>query len=86
VLQPEVRDFEPEMALIAGPDGTEIAKRIIDAAATYLRPGGSLVVEMGIGQAEELRTYVTSTDRYLTTIEIVKDLAGIERVLIAQTK
>jgi release factor glutamine methyltransferase len=85
-LQPEVRDFEPEMALIAGPEGTEIAERIINAAATYLRPAGSLIMEMGIGQTEELRNFITPTDQYLTTIEVLKDLAGIERVIVAVKK
>jgi release factor glutamine methyltransferase len=38
-LQPEVRDFEPEMALVAGPEGTEIAERIIRQAPGYLKSG-----------------------------------------------
>ena len=85
-MQPEVRDFEPEIALIAGPRGTEIAERIINAAATHLRPGGSLIMEMGIGQAEELRKLITYNDRYVAKIEVLKDLAGIERVIVAQKK
>jgi methylase of polypeptide subunit release factors len=41
---------------------------------------------MGIGQAEELRKLITYTDRYVATIEVLKDLAGIERVIVAQKK
>ena len=82
-LQPEVRDFEPEMALISGPTGTEIAERIIHAAATYLRPGGSLIMEMGLGQAEALRKFIVYTGQYIA-IEVLKDLAGIERVIAAR--
>jgi len=84
-LQPEVRDFEPEIALIAGRSGTEIAERIIHAAPTYLRAGGSLIMEMGLGQAEALRKFIEHTDRY-HAIEILKDLAGIERVVVAKKK
>ena len=82
-LQPEVRDFEPETALIAGPEGTEIAERIIHQAPEYLKPGGSLIMEMGIGQAAALGQIIEHTHQF-GPIEIVKDLAGIERVIVAR--
>ena len=82
-LQPEVRDFEPEMALIAGPQGTEIGTAIIQQAAQFLKQGGTLVMEMGMGQTAELSGIVNDTGGY-KTIEIIKDLAGIERVLVAR--
>jgi release factor glutamine methyltransferase len=82
-LQPEVRDFEPEMALVAGPEGTEIAERIIHQAPEYLKPGGSLIMEMGIGQAAALGQIIEETHQF-GPIKIVKDLAGIERVIVAR--
>lgn len=82
-LQPEVRDFEPEMALIAGPKGTEIAQQIIRVAPEYLKPGGSLIMEMGIGQTTGLRKIVEDTQKF-GPVGIVKDLAGIERVIVAR--
>jgi len=84
-LQPEVRDFEPEMALIAGPEGTEIAEAIIKQAPTYLKHGGVLIMEMGMGQARVLSSIVAKTGNYRQP-EIVKDLAGIERVLVARVR
>jgi release factor glutamine methyltransferase len=84
-LQPEVRDYEPEMALVAGPEGTEIADRIIRAAPEYLRKNGVLIMEMGIGQAETLMRMVSETGAYQAP-EVLKDLAGIERVIIAAKK
>lgn len=84
-LQPEVKDFEPEMALVAGPEGTEIAERIIRQAPEYLRPGAPLIMEMGIGQAAALRKIIEDTHLF-GPVEIVKDLAGIERVLVAHKK
>jgi release factor glutamine methyltransferase len=82
-LQPEVKDYEPLMALIAGPEGTEIAQRIIKHATEYLKKNGALIMEMGLGQAEALTNMVEATGTYAKP-EILKDLAGIERVLVAR--
>jgi len=82
-LQPEVRDYEPEMALIAGPGGTEIAKRIIQLSPEYLKKNGALIMEMGLGQAEALTRMVEATGAYGDR-ELLKDLAGIERVIVAR--
>lgn len=84
-LQPEVRDFEPEIALVAGPEGTEIAERIIHQAPEYLKPGGTLIMEMGIGQTAALKKIIEDTHLF-GPVEIVKDLAGIERVIVAHKK
>ena len=84
-LQPEVRDFEPQLALTAGPEGTEIQQRISDAAPGFLRQGGSLVMEMGQGQSEPLIGIVNDSCKYKVP-EILQDLAGIERVIIARKK
>ena len=46
-LQPEVRDYEPAEALFAGPDGLDVIRRLIPAAAQRLKPGGYLVFEIG---------------------------------------
>jgi release factor glutamine methyltransferase len=82
-LQPEVRDFEPEIALVAGPEGTEVAERIIRAAPEYLTAGGQLVLEMGIGQAASLRPAVERTGAY-ASVRVLKDLSGIDRVIVAR--
>ncbi len=84
-LQPEVRDFEPELALVAGPDGTEIQQRIIDTAPEFLKKDGSLIMEMGQGQLDSLTGIVNDAGKYETP-EILKDLAGIERVIVARKK
>jgi release factor glutamine methyltransferase len=82
-LQPEVRDYEPAMALIAGPEGTEMAMKIIQLAPEYLKKSGALIMEMGLGQAEALTRIVEATGAY-SKLEILKDLAGIERVIVAR--
>lgn len=81
-LQPEVRDYEPALALFAGPEGTEVQRRIIDAATRYLKNKGLLVIEMGIGQAEPLADSLKENGQY-GSYEILKDLAGIDRVIKA---
>ncbi len=85
ILQPEVRDHEPEMALIAGLEGTEIHQRIINAAPGYLGNHGSLIMEMGIGQAEMVRQMVIASGTFHAPV-ILKDLAGIERVIVAKKR
>jgi release factor glutamine methyltransferase len=84
-LQPEVKDYEPALALFGGPKGTEVHQRIINAAVRYLKSNGLLIMEMGIGQAETLANNLKEDGRY-RSLEILRDLAGIERVIVARRK
>jgi release factor glutamine methyltransferase len=80
-LQREVRDHEPRVALFAGPDGLDIYRRLISDAARVLRPGGSLVLELGFGTSERVRAMF---DKDWRDVRIAPDLAGIPRVLSAE--
>ena len=51
-LAPDVRDFDPHLALDGGTDGLDFYRAIAAVAPTLLAPGGALVVELGVGQAE----------------------------------
>jgi len=82
-LQPEVRDFEPAMALFAGPQGTEMHRKIIAGAPAYLKQHGALIMEMGLGQAKFLTKMAQEAGSYGAP-EILKDLAGIERVIVVK--
>ncbi len=84
-LQPEVRDHEPRMALLAGQNGTEIHQRIIDEAPEFLRSEGALIMEMGMGQAEALVHMIRENGTF-NKPDVLKDLAGIERVIVARKK
>ena len=84
-LQPEVKDYEPALALFGGPEGTDVHQRIINAAARYLKSNGLLIMEMGIGQAETLANNLKEDGRY-RSLEILRDLARIERVIAARRK
>ncbi|MDF0667473.1 MAG: peptide chain release factor N(5)-glutamine methyltransferase [Nitrospira sp.] len=82
-LQPEVRDFEPRAALVAGQRGTEFHERLLDDARPFLVPGGLLVMELGQGQAPLVRQAAERAGGYIG-LQTVKDEAGIERVMIAR--
>jgi release factor glutamine methyltransferase len=81
-LPPEVRDHEPRVALVAGRDGLAAIAALVAEAPRVLAPGGRLVVEMGAGQADNVRRLVEGTRQY-GQVEVVRDHAGIDRVLVA---
>ena len=82
-LQPEVRDYEPRMALVAGTKGTELHERLLVEAASYLAPGGLLAMEIGQGQSAELRASIDAISAY-ERAQIVPDEAGIDRIMIVE--
>jgi release factor glutamine methyltransferase len=82
-LAPEVREREPRIALAAGPDGLAAARALVGEAPRVLAPGGWLVMEMGAGQAEAVRRLVAQAGGFVR-VEVVRDHAGIERVLAAR--
>ena len=51
-LEPNVRDYEPRLALYGGVDGLDFYRRLVPGAALLLRPGGTLALEVGAGQAD----------------------------------
>lgn len=81
-LEPEVRDHEPRVALDGGPDGMAVLRALVAAAPRVLADGGWLVVECGAGQAPALRAAFAADGRW-TAPRVVRDGAGIERVLAA---
>lgn len=82
-LEPEVRVFEPRMALIGGAQGTEFHERLLRESREFLAPGGLLIMEIGVGQAATVRQFAEQIGGY-TALRIIEDAAGIERVVIAQ--
>jgi release factor glutamine methyltransferase len=82
-LQPEVRLFEPWLALAGGTEGLDYHRRLLEDARPYLRPGGWLVLEVGQGQAGPFRSLAETKGNYYN-IQVVPDEAGIDRVVAAQ--
>jgi release factor glutamine methyltransferase len=81
-LQPDVRDYEPVLALTSGSDGLDLVRRLITEAPGYLEPGGSLAMEIGAGQAPAVKQLFT--ERGFVNVQSKRDLAKHERVVFAQ--
>jgi release factor glutamine methyltransferase len=81
-LDPEVRDHEPRLALTAGDDGLELIGSLLHQAPRYLRPNGAIVLEFGFGQAEAIARLAAGALPG-ATLQLIDDLAGIPRVLVA---
>jgi release factor glutamine methyltransferase len=78
-LAPEVRDYEPRLALDGGPDGLDFYRQLAANAADVLGAGGALVVEIGHGQAGAVMRIVGEAELRVAGRD--RDLAGIERIL-----
>ena len=78
-LQKEVKDFEPLSALDGGEDGLDFYRIISNRAKDYLVDGGVLLLECGIGQAKDIAELLNG----YKTVEIIKDLEGIDRIIKA---
>ena len=79
-LMPEVRDYDPRMALDGTADGLHFYRRIIEESGKYLRRGGRLFFEIGHDQAEDV-TSLMAVHGY-KEIEIKTDYAGLDRVVL----
>jgi release factor glutamine methyltransferase len=80
-LQPEVRAFEPHIALTDGADGLSIVKSIVDASPDFLVPGGSLLIEFGFGQADSVDSMFDR--RVWSRVEMIPDFQQIPRMATA---
>lgn len=81
-LEPEVRDFDPPLALDGGPDGLAAYRALLPQARRLLAPGGLLVLELGQGQAEAVGALAQGQG--FTHICLRRDLSGIARALSAR--
>ena len=84
-LMPEVRDYEPRVALDGGEDGLDFFRRALPAAGEYLRSGGWFLAEMGAGQDQKILA-IAEKNSELHSFGFAKDLSGINRVFKARKK
>jgi release factor glutamine methyltransferase len=82
-LTPEVRDYEPPVAVFAGEDGLDALRSVLAGAATRLAPGGILVMEFGCGQDSCVASLVDGVDG-LDVLKIRHDLQDIPRTVICR--
>jgi release factor glutamine methyltransferase len=83
-LAPEIRDFEPQLALVAGPDGLDAYRALVPDCARLLAPGGALALEIGQGQGDAVAALLARHG--FAVVERRPDLAGIERCLVARAR
>jgi len=78
-LMPEVRDWEPRLALSPGADGLAFYRRLVAGAPPFLEEGGLLGVEVGMGQAEPVAALFRRAG--FADVRVHKDTAGIDRAV-----
>ena len=82
-LAPDVRNFEPRLALVAGPSGLEIYQRLVPEALEKLQPAGWLLLETSPMICESLVELIESSAGF-GPVEVTRDLAGHARVVHAR--
>jgi release factor glutamine methyltransferase len=82
-LQREVRDWEPPVALYGGESGNEIYARLIEQATGAVRSGGQLMMELGYRSVDFA---VPRLQAHWTSIQVLDDLAGLPRVVVAERR
>lgn len=80
-LAPEVQRFEPHAALSGGADGLDFYRRLTKDAPAMLETGGFMALEVGIHQAKAVVALMKANPRIGRT-EILRDYAGVERVVV----
>jgi release factor glutamine methyltransferase len=80
-LPENVRQYEPGVALFGGADGLQAYHRISRDVGRFLRPGGTLIVEVGYEQADAVQALLAAGGSRLALLGRYKDLGGIDRAL-----
>ncbi len=81
-LDKNVKDYEPRIALYAGPDGLDVYRKIVEKVGHFLKPDGALLLEIGYQQGPAVRELLEKTALFTQT-RIDKDLQGHDRVVTA---
>ena len=81
-LEPEVRGFEPRVALSSGSGGLDILRRIVSGSSAHLVRSGGLIMEVGMGQAAAVAKLVE--DAGVGAVAVINDFAGHPRVVRAR--
>jgi release factor glutamine methyltransferase len=84
-LAPEVREYEPAIALVAGEDGFRDIRQIVDLGTALLAPGGTMLIEIGYQHSDALADLVAGFPA-LNLVRISTDLQCIPRVAVIERK
>ncbi|MCI9050974.1 MAG: peptide chain release factor N(5)-glutamine methyltransferase [Lachnospiraceae bacterium] len=81
-LKPEVKEYEPRIALDGGEDGLDFYRILVDKSREYLKENGYLCLEIGYNQGEQVLKLLKEYGFF--EIELIKDLAKLDRVCIGR--
>ena len=84
-LPRDVQNFEPLYALDGGDDGLIFYRKIVDFSRSALKKGGILAFEIGFDQGADVRKIIENTDCF-DEVRVIQDLAGLDRVVIAERR
>jgi len=83
LLQREIREWEPILALDGGADGLNVYRRIIEQLDRYLSHDGCCLLEIGYDQREDVASFASEQG---LTARFLKDMAGLDRIAVLTTK
>ena len=84
-LSPDVKDFEPRLALDGGPDGLDVYRRLLDESPGLVSSEGYVLMEVGVGQADLLCREPSLTNAF-KMVKVLPDSQGIPRVVCVQRR
>lgn len=80
-LEPEVRDYEPRIALDGTADGLRFYRILAEESVHYLKPGGRIYLEIGYDQGERVPALLAAAG--FRDITVIRDFGGNDRVVAA---
>ena len=83
-LDPDVRNYEPSSALVAGPQGIDVIERLLPQLPEHLNPGGVAILEIAYDQGELVMALVERLLPQATQLELHRDYHGRDRVVSFQ--
>jgi release factor glutamine methyltransferase len=82
-LEPEITKYEPRAALSAGSDGLAFSRKILKDGPAFLKPNGTMIMEIGTGQSAKLADEALKKGYYKKVFS-AKDYSGTDRYIVAQ--
>ena len=81
-LMPEVREYEPHLALDGTEDGLQFYRRIAAECREHLNPGGSVFLEIGCEQGKDVAELFRKAG--FANVQVYQDYAGLDRIVEAK--
>jgi release factor glutamine methyltransferase len=80
-LAPDVREYEPSLALMAGSEGLDVITRLLEQAPKYLTASGVIFLEIGSNQGDAVLSLASAFIPQARSIELRQDYNGRDRIV-----